>query len=224
MVTFTGPHKKLLFFRHTTVLLFENVFVLYPMQQVIYTNYSIILKKKGLGSHLKKCHTCSLVRLVWIKVQKGYSFALVYFLYWYFQQIIPKQKSWSFTDCQVLISWPWWWCHAQSALWTHFKDMCKFLCCHKEAISTIKPPVVAPFALTQMNCTRICLAVGRDLVCTEFNCQLSHRPKWSTHEFVRLGMKAPSERWNEIGYFGLVELSNPHSKGTARQLHLHSTI
>ena len=41
--------QKAAIFRHTTVLLFENVFVLYPMQQVIYTNYSIILKKKDLG-------------------------------------------------------------------------------------------------------------------------------------------------------------------------------
>lgn len=36
--------QKAAIFRHTTILLFENVFV-----QVIYTNYSIILKKKDLG-------------------------------------------------------------------------------------------------------------------------------------------------------------------------------
>lgn len=37
--------QKAAIFQHTIVLLFENVFLLYPMQQVIYNNYFITLKK-----------------------------------------------------------------------------------------------------------------------------------------------------------------------------------
>ena len=36
--------------------IFENVFVLYPMQQVIYTNYSIILKKRTWVSFKEMSH------------------------------------------------------------------------------------------------------------------------------------------------------------------------